>query len=113
MNAELVLGSCGTRGRVPRRAQRRAILFFWPTVETLGRRFEVADLDGRRIDKLLATKTRDNSMHRHGDTAGVGQASPSGQCKRDRQLGYPHTVSGSRLLPWTLGAQAWISCGRS
>src|SRR5918995_3264237 len=31
MEAELVLWSCGARGRVPRRAQRRAILFFWPT----------------------------------------------------------------------------------
>src|ERR687894_376190 len=30
MEAELVLWSCGARGRVPRRAQRRAILFFWP-----------------------------------------------------------------------------------
>lgn len=76
MKAELVLGSCGTRGRVHRRAQRRAILFFWPTVETLGRRFEVADLDGRRIDKLLATKTQDSPMHRHGEAAAVGQASP-------------------------------------
>src|SRR5215213_4359539 len=30
MEAELVLWSCGAQGRVPRRAQRRAILFFWP-----------------------------------------------------------------------------------
>src|SRR5919112_2983886 len=31
MEAELVLWSCGARGRVPRLALRRAILFFWPT----------------------------------------------------------------------------------
>src|SRR3954462_14229448 len=31
METEFVLWSCGARGRVPRRAQRRAILFFWPT----------------------------------------------------------------------------------
>src|SRR5215207_10742238 len=30
MEAELVLWSCGAQGRVPRRARRRAILFFWP-----------------------------------------------------------------------------------
>src|SRR3954453_13042497 len=31
MSTALVLWSCGARGRVPRRAQRRAILVFWPT----------------------------------------------------------------------------------
>jgi hypothetical protein len=45
-------------------------------VEILGWRFEVVDLDGRLTDKVLATKTQDSPMHRHGDAAAVGQASP-------------------------------------